>query len=1135
MCSGGTVDNQLREAFCVESIPVALQVVSHRFTQLQVMCSGGTVDNQLREAFCVESIPVAAFFTQFPKAMASSLISSSHHIDFDYVFSMEDASLASVFESLITTGLKEFLGCPAIFYEVALTEFFANGSVRDGLVVITIGGTAVKISESVFAAAFELPYEGLTDLSDVPKNLVFDARSLFSDSKEQVRILCFKKELKIEYRLLHDILAKTIYVKAGSFDAVTRDRFMLMTAITFDVKINWSNLLFGVLKAMVTPASRQAKGFAIQIGVVLKNIPGLELGEPCAFPAPRVLNEKTVHRFVHINEQVVMEKTAISPPVKKTPKKKVVSKKRPVESDAEAAPVVKKKRTTKGKPAAIALGSVPLQTFEPTADVPDEQPSKPKRKSQKRKRRLALDDIDETGESATEQPAAGTATDVQETGADVPVATQPAVSPADEEPPAADPDEINEQILTQLDTAATTQGDDQNASPAKESVSWFDLPFELARRDAEGLLSSDTDEDLDQRFSEIETDRRTDGTVRAEQNLELVDKEGPATKASGSMHTNKEHMSIDDLLLQISDDMMLPSVNAAEITKIRLGESIHIPGVQECDLYYASLPIHDKGKEILEEDELVRGNPARETVELICGDVDFLVQLGNHVMKYVVEFFHSFSLNKLTDLDGLKALKAKESLMLNWAETNSLEMAPWTATASQIIDLLSAAHSKSLEVLLIQQKEHGLPIEQPCTLTCLDTSIGSGAVLGQFFSQDKSKCWVRPMVLIDGVWTPIQGNDFLRSSCKLSLFVNRKKLPKSVVEEAFVPHCYLIEPIQYWGAAPSLIKTWGWASVCTEIIRYSMFGCLRPVCQEIVVYKFGVERIQDYLLSDFQRGVCIDTFVGFFSGSIVQTDSEIELSSSDGDTVYRSPSPILQETDSFEENLQFALGPVGSTDAQEEQLYIVESPESPPYIPQLQESSSLSSDSQMHFDSNDFPLDDTTEAQTSLPAATVDLSSLLDDLKSSLSQRMDDAHSEILSRLHTVERALQNTLGNQNEYIRNLIQSARQEEQNHDDLQILRLNELKKSVMAQRVTADTESLALRNRFNALDAKILLLDGQVVKHTKPLNIFFQRVTADTESLALRNRFNALDAKILLLDGQVVKHTKPLNIFFKADVE
>ncbi|KZV20597.1 hypothetical protein F511_32075 [Dorcoceras hygrometricum] len=541
-------------------------------------------------------------------------------------------------------------------------------------------------------------------------------------------------------------------------------------------------------------------------------------------------------------------------------------------------------------------------------------------------------------------------------------------------------------------TAAATKGDDQPTAQAKESIPWFDLPFEIARQDAEGFLSSDTDEEF----------------IADQPTVPLFPDGGDQPQVSGnSKPVTEEHMSIDDLLMHISEDMMLASVTAAEITKIRLGESISIPGVQEHDLFYASLPrisIHDKGKEILVEDEPVRGNPAREIVELICGDVDFLVQLRDQVMKDVVEFFHSFSLNKLTDLDGLKALKAKDSLMLNWAETDSLEMDPWTATASQIIDLLSAAHSKSLEVLVTQQKENGLPIEQPCTSTYLDTSICSGAVLAQFFSQAKSKCWVRSMVLIYGVWTPIQGNDFLRSSCKLSLFVNRKKLPQSVVEEEFVPHCYLIEPVQYWRAAPSLIKTWGWARV------------------------FG------------------------FS----------ESSSSDGSTVYRSPSPILQKDDSFDQ----------------EELF----------------------DSQMHFDSNDFPLDDTTEAHTSLPAANVDLSSLLDDLKSSLSQRMDDANSEILSRLHSTERSLQTSLGRQNDYLRSLIQSARQEGHIQDDVQILRLNELKKAVIAQGISADTKSLAIRNKFNALDEKILLLDGQVAAIRSEQLEFQAKIAADILSLS-----------------------------------
>ncbi|KZV35376.1 hypothetical protein F511_36199 [Dorcoceras hygrometricum] len=184
--------------------------------------------------------------------MASSLISSSLHVDFDSVFGMDDAGLVQMFESFIVTGLKDFLGCPAVFYEAALTEFFKNSSVRDGVVVSTIRGTTIEISEEMFTAAFDLPTEGLTNLSEVPKNLVLDARSIFSDSKKKVSISCLKKEMKLQYRLLSDILAKTLYIKAGSFDAVTRDQFILMTAITCDVKINWSNLLFGILKDMST-------------------------------------------------------------------------------------------------------------------------------------------------------------------------------------------------------------------------------------------------------------------------------------------------------------------------------------------------------------------------------------------------------------------------------------------------------------------------------------------------------------------------------------------------------------------------------------------------------------------------------------------------------------------------------------------------------------------------------------------------------------------------------------------------------------------------------------------------------------------------------------------------------------------
>ncbi|KZV33471.1 nuclear poly(A) polymerase 1-like [Dorcoceras hygrometricum] len=60
--------------------------------------------------------------------MAPALISNIHHISFDSVIAMDDAGLVAVFEALVATGFKDFLGCPAIYYEAALTEVFENSS-----------------------------------------------------------------------------------------------------------------------------------------------------------------------------------------------------------------------------------------------------------------------------------------------------------------------------------------------------------------------------------------------------------------------------------------------------------------------------------------------------------------------------------------------------------------------------------------------------------------------------------------------------------------------------------------------------------------------------------------------------------------------------------------------------------------------------------------------------------------------------------------------------------------------------------------------------------------------------------------------------------------------------------------------
>ncbi|KZV22868.1 hypothetical protein F511_40204 [Dorcoceras hygrometricum] len=313
----------------------------------------------------------------------------------------------------------------------------------------------------------------------------------------------------------------------------------------------------------------------------------------------------------------------------------------------------------------------------------------------------------------------------------------------------------------------------------------------------------------------------------------------------------------------------------------------------------------------------------------------------------------------------------------------------WTATDSQIFDLLSDAHSKSLEDLLAQQREHGLPLAQPCPSPIVDSSVDSGAVLARFYSIANSTCW----------------------------------MPAPAIQDTFVPHVSFIEPVQYWEEAPYLIKTWRWVQVCTDIVRFSLFGFLKPVrvlpCTDITVYNLGVERIPADFLRMFAQGMACHNFVD----SVVQRDSgdiqevvltdveEVYLVSSDVSTVYRSPSPLSPEVDSFENDLRFALGPaIFSSVEQKERLYFVQSPESPPAISPHQESSSSSTDVSMQFDSTDIPVNAQADTQTSAPVDFTMFTDSLQDLRSSIFQRIHDSNCEILSKVNAVELGVRGDL-----------------------------------------------------------------------------------------------------------------------------
>ncbi|KZV41291.1 hypothetical protein F511_40903 [Dorcoceras hygrometricum] len=302
--------------------------------------------------------------------MASSLYSNAQHVNFESVLGMDDPGMVSMFEALMASGLRGFLGCPAIVYEDALVDFFENASVRSGVVISTVGGQLVEISEKLFAETFELPIDGLGDLSEMPKDEIFDARSIVSLSGEPINLSGRKNQMKMPFRLLCDIVAKAISVKAGSFNAITVEKFSLITAVVCKIKMNWAKFLFGVLKKMVSARSKQAKGFAIQISALLATFPSVEISESSEFPASKILSKKTVLRFISINDRDGAEE------VSGAAKKKAVSKKRPA-ADIEAA-VPKKKRTSKKKSississlemVAVAEEAVPIQQVAEPLDV----------------------------------------------------------------------------------------------------------------------------------------------------------------------------------------------------------------------------------------------------------------------------------------------------------------------------------------------------------------------------------------------------------------------------------------------------------------------------------------------------------------------------------------------------------------------------------------------------------------------------------------------------------------------------------------------------------------------------------------------------------------------------------------------
>ncbi|KZV47753.1 Glutathione-regulated potassium-efflux system protein kefB [Dorcoceras hygrometricum] len=723
--------------------------------------------------------------------------------------------------------------------------------------------------------------------------------------------------------------------------------------------------------------------------------------------------------------------------------------------------------------------------------------------------------------SVEDQPAADAATGVQETEVEteddsihdetvVESIFEPAVVATTD-----DADTMIEQVLDQLALITATQDDDEavegdqdigpsdvgehTADKADESENWFTLAYEKfygRKIDEPAATSSDTDE-------EFIADKPTD---------QLFPDEGDQPHGSETVAeeitTNDELLSIEEHLAQIPSNASLPSALAPNITQITFGQGIEF---REVDAYKASLPqiaASDKGKVILVEDH-VQGHPAREIFSLICADIEFLVQLREKVIEDVSVFVSSFSIRRLATLQS-EDIYAKEGKILSWAETESSFVAiqrrmliiakyrelllqkfiearrrnfvsgtPTSAIDLKVLNLLIASHHFALKELLRHMREHQLEWTRPSSSSLFEgANIDRGFFIPHNHRSIFSKCWIRSKIMVDGSWLILEGVDYWRPITNPVNSKNWEALPQRPYIDDLAPLCVLIEPVQDVESRAPMSRAIHilWGEICVEVIQFSLLRSLLPVgsvniCRNIVVHSSVVdvlEKLPNNFCSIVQQGIDSNNFVGYFSHSDVQSIAENDLVSSDGSTVYHSPSPqhdcfqSFNEAESEQPSVHIKSSSVPSISVSDPvvQIDFVQRPDSPTHT-----------DSPMHFNADDISLDSTPDNQLLLAVGPTEFSTSLADLQTLLSECIDESQSGILSKLHTIERGLRDSLLQQDEAYRTLIQGARLEGRTIDDVQTLRFNEFRKSVLANSASVTADFLDVKKAVRELNAKV----------------------------------------------------------------
>ncbi|KZV38665.1 eukaryotic translation initiation factor 5B-like [Dorcoceras hygrometricum] len=265
-----------------------------------------------------------------------------------------------------------------------------------------------------------------------------------------------------------------------------------------------------------------------------------------------------------------------------------------------------------------------------------------------------------------------------------------------------------------------------------------------------------------------------------------------------------------------------------------------------------------------------------------------------------------------------------------------------------------------------------------------------------------------------------------------------------------------------------------WADVCIDVVQFCRSGHLQPVgshnfCRDIVVQGSVVDIFEKVLTGFrgiFQHGRDTNCFVSYLETFVTQPDVQKLSSSSDGLTVYYSPSTRSEESISSDHPDLGTSDPVihRATEQNPDSIHtepIVQMGIDPTVDPLVFDNFSQRSTDQP-TDSVFAEPEETAGDKFFRPTVTIPAIGFIDSfaqLQASISQlsikqirtksSIGDLKNHLLSKIDNLEKALAEAKTEQDQSIQGLIKNVRQEVQTQKDALSIEMNEFKKAVWAQ--------------------------------------------------------------------------------------